>query len=140
MTHVTIQTSTIDRAMSGFLAIIAEIRESLNASARGWRHKPHLSSSGWWIAVHNEQATPPEQGWKLHISAASTSAETVLRRSLQVLFAENADFKVAGSIQKLNELNRGNGELSQIGKFITVYPNDDEQAVRLAVALDAATS
>jgi hypothetical protein len=31
------------------------------------------------------------------------------------------------------------GGASQIGKFVTVYPNDDIQAVRLALALDAAT-
>ncbi|MDQ4127842.1 MAG: protein kinase, partial [Actinomycetota bacterium] len=36
-------------------------------------------------------------------------------------------------------LNQGAGGLSQIGKFITVYPRDDAQAVRLAVALDEAT-
>ncbi len=39
----------------------------------------------------------------------------------------------------LDALNQGQDGLSQIGKFITVYPNDDAQAVRLAVALDEVT-
>ena len=140
MTHIPAPAPTTDRAQSGFLAIISELRASEDAAARGWHHEPHVNSSGWWIVLHNQHAASPEQGWKLHISAASTSAETVLRRALPVLFAENAEFKVAASIAKLNELNRGNGELSQIGKFITIYPNDDAQAVRLAVALNAATA
>jgi len=37
-------------------------------------------------------------------------------------------------------LNAGHFGLSQIGKYITVYPSDGGQAVRLAVALDRATS
>lgn len=48
-------------------------------------------------------------------------------------------FKVAASPERLAELNEGNGQLSQVGKFVTVYPNDDAQAVRLARVLDAAT-
>ena len=40
----------------------------------------------------------------------------------------------------LGSMNFGLFGISQIGKFITVYPSDDGQAVRLAVALDAATT
>jgi hypothetical protein len=58
---------------------------------------------------------------------------------LGVLLGEDADFKVIASLRRLAELNEGRGGLSQVGKFITVYPNDDAQAVRLACALDAAT-
>src|SRR6185437_11429706 len=53
--------------------------------------------------------------------------------------AETARFKVAASLSALNGLNEGRGQLSQVGKFITVYPSDDAQAVQLAVALDDAT-
>jgi hypothetical protein len=67
------------------------------------------------------------------------SAEEVLRRTLPVLLEEDADFKVAASSGRLAGLNEGQGGLSQIGKFITVYPNEDAQAVRLAQALDEAT-
>src|SRR3972149_775696 len=36
-------------------------------------------------------------------------------------------------------LNEGEGGLTQLGKFITVYPDGADQAVRLASALGAAT-
>jgi hypothetical protein len=68
------------------------------------------------------------------------SAEAVLQRALPVLFAEAVCFKVAASPKILIGLNDGStGHLSQIGKFITIFPNDDDQAVRLAVDLDEQT-
>jgi tRNA A-37 threonylcarbamoyl transferase component Bud32 len=80
-----------------------------------------------------------EQGWKLHVSATPLSAGEVLDAALDVLFAEGVRFKVVGSLGRLHTLNAGLFGISQIGKFITVYPSDDAQAVRLAVALDDAT-
>jgi hypothetical protein len=81
----------------------------------------------------------PDQGWKLHVSATPLSAVEVLDAALNVLLSEGARFKVVGSVSLLNALNSGNLNSSQIGKFITIYPSDDEQAIRLAVKLDAAT-
>ena len=64
----------------------------------------------------------------------------MLQHALPVLLAEKVCLKVAASPAILASLNDGTGGgLSQIGKFITIYPGDDEQAVRLAVALDEAT-
>jgi hypothetical protein len=82
----------------------------------------------------------PTQGWKLHVSATVAAAEEILRRALPVLIEGGATFKVAGSPAMLAELNEGSLGLSQIGKFLTVYPVDDANAVELAVALDVVTS
>ena len=127
------------RPDASLLAIIAESCSSKAAQQGGWRIETTTAAPSLWIMVRNERAANRAQGWKLHISAGAASAETVLGRALDVLLAENADFKVVASIPKLIELNNGDGGFSQIGKFITVYPNDDKQAVRLAVALDQAT-
>lgn len=81
----------------------------------------------------------PDQGWKLHVSATSLSAIPVLDAALDVLLRDGARFKVLNSIKLLTAANSGLFGISQIGKFITVYPNDDPHAVRLAVELDAAT-
>ncbi len=75
----------------------------------------------------------------MHVSATPGSSAEVLGRSLPILLEEGATFKVAASLSVVAALNDGDGGLSQIGKFITVYPRDAEQAVRLARALDAAT-
>ena len=80
------------------------------------------------------------QGWKLHVSATQFSAVDVLEAALGVLLDEGVRFKVVNSTRHLAILNAGNLGMSQIGKYITVYPSDDAQAVRLAIALDTATS
>jgi hypothetical protein len=93
-----------------------------------------------WLRVSHSACPLPEQGWKLHVSASVHSAEVTLGRILPVLIAEAITFKVARSLDALAVLNSGRGQLSQVGKFATVYPTSDEQAVRVAVALDAATA
>lgn len=80
------------------------------------------------------------QGWKLHVSATPFSAVDVLGASLDVLLRAGARFKVVNSVDLLRVLNAGHLGLAQIGKFITVYPSDDAQAVGLATALDEATT
>jgi hypothetical protein len=66
-------------------------------------------------------------------------ALSVLARALPVLRAENVTAKVAASLTMLAELNEGWLGPSQIGKLLTVYPVDDEQAVALAALLDGVT-
>jgi len=105
-----------------------------------------LSRSAPWM-IHGEVFSQqsfgtgpwPDQGWKLHISATPLSAAEILEAVLGVLFAEGVRFKVVGSLALLAQLNFGELGPSQIGKFITVYPSDDPQAVRLATALHEAT-
>lgn len=97
------------------------------------------ASASPWIRVERIDVASPAQGWKLHVSATLCSAAEVLRRVLPVLLAEDATWKVASSPRELESLNAGRGGLGQAGKFLTVYPGGDAQAVRLARALDEAT-
>ena len=92
-----------------------------------------------WVTASHKSSKRSEQGWKLHVAAGVLTAQEVLARSLPPLLEEDAHFKVLASVRQLAALNDGRGGLSQVGKFITVYPNDDAQAVRLASALDEAT-
>lgn len=126
-------------AMSSFYAILAEDCQHWDALASRWRISG-TDADAIWIEVHPHNLTStPRQGWKLHISAGVPWAEAILHRALSVLLASDAAFKIVATRELLIQLNLGHDGLSQIGKFITVYPNDDAQAVRLAVALDLAT-
>jgi hypothetical protein len=100
-------------------------------------------------------------GWKMHISATPSSALAIAQVVLPILLENNVAFKVAASLPLLRVLYTGSrvsgGDeisisgvntvlerntwsyaLSQRGKFIAVYPNDDDQANRVANQINEA--
>lgn len=80
------------------------------------------------------------QGWKLHVSATVLTASDTLRRVAPLLRARGARFKAPSSLRGLQQLNCGLVYgYTQIGKFITVYPRSDEEAVSLALHLHRLT-
>src|SRR5690349_6686193 len=118
-------------------ALSAEIEQSLyyqtlikacrEANAGGeWQIR--ATADGWLrVGPAGAEPTLPSQGWKLHLSASLVSAPVVLERALPVLLGETASFKLAVSPALLGYLNQGGGGLSQVGKFITIYPQNDAQ-------------
>ncbi|WP_207945905.1 class IV lanthionine synthetase LanL [Actinomadura sp. 7K534] len=93
-----------------------------------------------WCHVLPQGTECPAQGWKLHVSATPASAEEVLARSLAVLLAAGSAFKFAAAHDQVAALNARNTSRGHSGKFITVYPVSDEEAVRLALELHRATA
>ncbi|WP_344465511.1 class IV lanthionine synthetase LanL [Kitasatospora kazusensis] len=85
------------------------------------------------------QPPAPEQGWKLHVSAASAAASKVLAAVAGVLAADPCPFKFTADREKLHEINSRNSERGSAGKFITVYPADEAQFRRIAERLHLAT-
>lgn len=82
----------------------------------------------------------PSQGWKLHISATILTACDVLDIVGPLLQQYDALYKAPASILELKRINTGlYYGYSQVGKFITVYPQRVEDAVRRAEELDQAT-
>jgi tRNA A-37 threonylcarbamoyl transferase component Bud32 len=96
--------------------------------------------SGMWTHVRPENGECPQQGWKLHVSATPASAQNVLARSLPVLLAGRSMFKFAATRDHVAAMNARNTSRGHSGKFITVYPVDDDEAVRLAAELHVATA
>ena len=106
----------------------------------GWRITRDSLSEPLWLSVEPAGAEIPAQGWKLHVSADAVSAAETLECVLPVLVGGRVSFKVTATQDVLSWLNSGAAGRSQVGKFVTVYPADEGQAVRLAEALIAATS
>ncbi|WP_329569280.1 class IV lanthionine synthetase LanL [Kitasatospora sp. NBC_01266] len=103
--------------------------------AFGWEVDP----GEFWCRVVPGGHSPRAQGWKLHISATPLSAPVVLAQAAEVLVAERAAFKFAGTLGRVADLvspryDRGGG-----GKFITVYPDDDDHFRRLVEELHQVT-
>jgi hypothetical protein len=81
----------------------------------------------------------PPQGWKLHVSAAAPSALEVLGRAFDLLVDERCAFKFASTMGVVKLLNSPQYPRGGAGKFMTVYPDDDAQFVRLAKRLHEVT-
>lgn len=105
-----------------------------------WTVDAWAGPSGSWTYVRNKSVSTPSQGWKLHVSSNAACAAEVLAATMDVLLGEPGHFKFAADMDVLRRLNRGELGLTQVGKFITIYPTDDAQAVRLAAQLHARTA
>ncbi|MGH8994011.1 MAG: class IV lanthionine synthetase LanL, partial [Acidimicrobiia bacterium] len=93
-----------------------------------------------WAHVTPAGGTLPDQGWKLHVSATEESAVDVLAAVGPVLLGEGVAFKFAAGLGYVRMLNSSNADRASSGKFLTVYPADDDQARRIAAAAHAATT
>jgi serine/threonine protein kinase len=71
-------------------------------------------------------------GWKLHVSSTITGVELLFERVLPCLVRHGAHFKMAADRNTILQLGAGHFGDTQIGKVITVYPRNDDQAVALA--------
>ncbi|GAA2898196.1 class III lanthionine synthetase LanKC [Streptosporangium fragile] len=101
----------------------------------GWEFKV---GSPWTYVTPAGLATQA-QGWKLHISATPLSAPLVLSRAAQVLGHRRCPFKYATTLDELVQLVGRSQGRGSVGKFITVYPPNDEAAVEIAEELHEAT-
>ncbi|MGW5849084.1 class III lanthionine synthetase LanKC [Streptomyces sp. NPDC055254] len=100
----------------------------------GWRsHR-----SGDWLALRPVDAELPSQGWKIHVSATLDNAEAVLTTVYEYCTARSIAFKFVPSRYLLHLRNAKYADRAASGKFITVYPADEQQCRRIAEDLDAA--
>jgi aminoglycoside phosphotransferase len=86
-----------------------------------------------WTMLTPHGCQLPAQGWKVHVSATSENARSVLARSWEWLVEQRMAFKFIRSRQVLLRRNGKYGDRGASGKFITVYPEDE---TRLALVLD----
>ncbi|MCG5219364.1 class IV lanthionine synthetase LanL [Streptosporangium sp. KLBMP 9127] len=103
---------------------------------RSWRS----DRNGIWCRLGRNGSALRSQGWKLHVSATPASAAEVLTRSLTVLLGSRSAFKFAATIDHVATLTARNTARGHAGKFITVYPDTDAEAARLAGELHLATA
>lgn len=125
------------RTRSGDSAILCDIvtAELGRASARKWS----ITDDGLWCKVTPDTYAIPDQGWKLHVSATMLSAPVVLSRVSRVLAGAGCAFKFPARLDDYWKFLEPHCSRAQAGKFITVYPRDDAESVRLAALLDEVT-
>lgn len=102
------------------------------AIGEGVRHE----SLNVWVQV-TFGGSLPRQGWKIHVSTNTADAQRVLDMTAAVCVQYEVDFKYLRSRALLSALNSKYAHRGSAGKFITVYPRDEEILKSLLVELSS---
>ena len=105
------------------------------AQRNGWT----IEKGRPWTHLHPPVPSNRIQGWKLHVSASLECAPEVLKACSAILIPAQAHFKYASTVEDLLFLNSRQCPRPNSGKFITIYPEDDEQFYQLASLLHEVT-
>ena len=95
---------------------------------------------GIWLHAMPSHAALPLQGFKIHISGTSVTAEELIHRVVPICVGNQATFKIMGDPFMIEMTTCKNYSRGASGKFITIYPDDNAHFVKLAEALDKATT
>jgi serine/threonine protein kinase len=101
---------------------------------------PFILEGAIWRFSRQTESKEPAQGWKLHISATVRQACDLFEKVAPFLVSKNLRFKAPESLRELIKLNSGlDYGYWQVGKFLTVYPSTETEAVELARELHELT-
>jgi len=90
-----------------------------------------------WIVVNPGNAVLPQQGWKIHASAAGESAEQVLEAVWDYCVPRGIEFKFLRSPNALTARVSKYAPRGFSGKLVTIYPEDDAACERILTELGA---
>jgi hypothetical protein len=130
----------------GSSLIDRDLDESARKAERKWQqlcdtYLPIRPKGQIWRFSRKRSRRDPSQGWKLHVSATILSACSIFRLIAPYLKRRNILFKAPKSLAELDKLNAGIFYgFSQVGKFVTVYPQHAEAAVAIALDLHTLTA
>lgn len=93
--------------------------------------------SGWEGWTPRDWA-PRVQGWKIHVSATPDDAAETLARTTRICVARQVAFKFLYEPASLQDTNGKQHDRGGSGKFITIYPADDDEFAALLAELDDA--
>lgn len=117
------------RPMTQLLAALGGDAPQTEELPDGWLMRRWSGWEGWTP----RDWTPRVQGWKIHVSTVPDDARETLVRTTRICVAHDVSFKFLYEPSSLQDTNGKQQDRGSSGKFITIYPDDDEQ---LAVLLD----
>ncbi|MVO85777.1 hypothetical protein GPA10_13665 [Streptomyces sp. p1417] len=98
----------------------------------GWRH----TAARVWDMYRHERSAEPDQGWKIHVSATYDNAAQVLDTVAEHCLRDRVAFKHLRGRALLDAMNSKYAPRPAGGKFIAVYPRDEDAFESCARALD----
>lgn len=98
-----------------------------------WNEEKGIPSD--WELAHSATwtyASPPARrlrvvGWKIHLSATKNNAKKILSAAIQCCVENDVVFKYLSSPSQLLQSNAKYASRSSSGKFVTIYPESDQQ-------------
>jgi aminoglycoside phosphotransferase len=100
----------------------------------GWRR----GGRGLWTEFRPAGDTLPDQGWKIHVAAVPTAAQSTVDIVADVCVPRRVPFKFLRSGRALNHVCGKYVDRGGSGKFATVYPADEHQLDELLAELEPA--
>ncbi|MFB7155430.1 class III lanthionine synthetase LanKC [Lysinibacillus sp. NPDC056232] len=86
-----------------------------------------INSDKHWTYYSKSDSYLPVQGWKVHISSTPKEAKEMLKVVSNFLFENLVPFKHVSNVWELILKNSKYGDRASSGKFITIYPNNENQ-------------
>ncbi|MGP8300659.1 class III lanthionine synthetase LanKC [Streptomyces inhibens] len=99
----------------------------------GWT----LDENEAWTFCRPPEDQLPDQGWKIHVSAAPDDAHRTIADVAAYCTRHGLAFKYLKSANVLRALSRKYAQRSSAGKLLTVYPVDEADLARTLEGLDA---
>lgn len=99
-----------------------------------WR----LGRKSIWVHASPPLASIPAHGWKIHLSATLANAPAILTTTARILAPLNVPFKFSADKTILQMVNGKRWSRGGAGKFVTLYPRDQEQCGELLESLHRA--
>lgn len=84
-----------------------------------------------WKYYHVKDLILPDQGWKIHVTSSLEDSQNLLERVARLCIDKKIEFKHLKDKESFIEVNSKNANRASSGKFITIYPINNEAFVDL---------
>ncbi|MEK4500544.1 class III lanthionine synthetase LanKC [Bacillus sp. FSL R12-0069] len=90
-----------------------------------------LNNDSVWKHYHVKGSILPEQGWKIHVTSSLEDSKSVLDKVARLCLDKKIEFKHLKNKDSFMKMNSKNANRASSGKFITIYPKNNEVFVEL---------
>ncbi|KXZ21037.1 class III lanthionine synthetase LanKC [Bacillus nakamurai] len=96
-------------------------------------------SNSVWKHYHVKGVSLPEQGWKIHVTSLLEDSQSVLDKVAQLCIDNKIEFKHLKDRHSFIKVNSKIANRASSGKFITIYPINNEVFVELLEMISSIT-
>ncbi|MFC9541407.1 class III lanthionine synthetase LanKC [Lysinibacillus sp. NPDC056959] len=96
-------------------------------------------SDSVWKHYHVKGQILPEQGWKIHVTSSLVDSQSVLDKVARLCIDKKIEFKHLKDRQSFMKMNSKNANRASSGKYMTIYPVNNEVFIELLEMISLAT-